>query len=187
MANWHHIRYSLGRGYLRRGCQCSFLKSNGRMYPTQNPSPRPLEKTDHERTLGTMMQPENPTVKDPAQVAANNRLAQTQQQVNEVVDIMKTNVERIMEREDRLTELDRRADNLTMSAAEFQTTSRKLKKKYWWKNTKMTIILVCVVLVIIVVIIVACVGIPSSSSSGGGGGGGTPVTTLAPSSPTMPV
>lgn len=132
-----------------------------------------------------MMQPENPTVKDPAQVAANNRLAQTQQQVNEVVDIMKTNVERIMEREDRLTELDRRADNLTMSAAEFQTTSRKLKKKYWWKNTKMTIILVCVVIVVIIIIVFACVGIPSGGSSGGDTpavttGAPPPVTTSAP-------
>lgn len=131
------------------------------------------------------MEPENPTVKDPAQVAANNRLAQTQQQVNEVVDIMKTNVERIMEREDRLTELDRRADNLTMSAAEFQTTSRKLKKKYWWKNTKMTLILACVIVVVVAIILIACFGIPSGGGGGGSSGGGTTaaVTTAAPTPP----
>ncbi|XP_053644001.1 vesicle-associated membrane protein 3 isoform X2 [Cherax quadricarinatus] len=124
---------------------------------------------------GTMMHPENQSSKDPAEVASRTRLEQTQQQVNEVVDIMKTNVERIIEREDKLNELDVRANNLTMSASEFQTTSRKLKRKYWWKNLKMMLILGCVIVLVIVVIIVATVGIPSSNS-----GGDTTTTTPKP-------
>lgn len=132
------------------------------------------------------MNPENPTSKDPAQMASRTRLEETQQQVNDVVGIMKTNVERIMEREERLTELDQRASNLTMSASEFQTTSRKLKKKYWWKNLKMMLILGCVVTLVIVIIIIAAVGVPGSSGSGGGSGGNptvAPVTTLPVTTP----
>lgn len=45
----------------------------------------------------------------PQQVAAQKRLQQTQAQVDEVVDIMKTNVEKVLERDQKLSELDDRA------------------------------------------------------------------------------
>lgn len=47
----------------------------------------------------------------PQQVAAQKRLQQTQAQVDEVVDIMKTNVEKVLERDQKLSELDDRAGN----------------------------------------------------------------------------
>ncbi|KOB65748.1 putative Synaptobrevin, partial [Operophtera brumata] len=49
--------------------------------------------------------------KTPQQVAAQRRLQQTQAQVDEVVDIMKTNVEKVLERDQKLSELDDRAAN----------------------------------------------------------------------------
>ncbi|CAG9832479.1 unnamed protein product [Diabrotica balteata] len=45
----------------------------------------------------------------PQQIAAQRRLQQTQAQVDEVVDIMKTNVEKVLERDQKLSELDDRA------------------------------------------------------------------------------
>lgn len=48
----------------------------------------------------------------PQQVAAQKRLQQTQAQVDEVVDIMKTNVEKVLERDQKLSELDDRAGEL---------------------------------------------------------------------------
>lgn len=45
----------------------------------------------------------------PQQIAAQKRLQQTQAQVDEVVDIMKTNVEKVLERDQKLSELDDRA------------------------------------------------------------------------------
>lgn len=45
----------------------------------------------------------------PQQMAAQKRLQQTQAQVDEVVDIMKTNVEKVLERDQKLSELDDRA------------------------------------------------------------------------------
>lgn len=47
----------------------------------------------------------------PQQIAAQKRLQQTQAQVDEVVDIMKTNVEKVLERDQKLSELDDRAGN----------------------------------------------------------------------------
>lgn len=73
------------------------------------------------------------------QKAASKRLQQTQAQVNEVVGIMKTNVERVLERDSKLCELDDRADALQQGASQFEQQAGKLKRKYWWKNLKVCI------------------------------------------------
>ncbi|KAK4316792.1 hypothetical protein Pmani_012050 [Petrolisthes manimaculis] len=116
---------------------------------------------------------------DPAQVASKNKLDETQQQVNDVVGIMRTNVERIMEREEKLNELDQRASVLSESSAEFKTTSQKLKRKYWWKNLKMMLILGAVVVSVIVIIVVSIVASDNGGNDGGGGGQGPTDTPLA--------
>ena len=51
----------------------------------------------------------------------NSRLSQAQAQVGEVVDIMRVNVEEVLERDSKLSELDQRADNLQEGANQFQT------------------------------------------------------------------
>ena len=63
--------------------------------------------------------------------------------------------------------------HLQVSAAEFQTSSGRLKRKMWWKNLKMMLILGLIVVVVIVIIIVAAVGIPSGGDGDGGGSGGS--------------
>ncbi|XP_042199598.1 vesicle-associated membrane protein 3 [Callorhinchus milii] len=84
----------------------------------------------------------------------NRKLQQTQAQVDEVVDIMRVNVNRVLERDQKLTELDDRADALQAGASQFETSAAKLKRKYWWKNCKMWAILIAVILIIIIIIIV---------------------------------
>ncbi|XP_072833821.1 vesicle-associated membrane protein 3 [Pogona vitticeps] len=84
----------------------------------------------------------------------NRRLQQTQHQVDEVVDIMRVNVDKVLERDQKLSELDDRADALQAGAAQFETNAAKLKRKYWWKNCKMWAILIAVVVIIIIIIIV---------------------------------
>ncbi|KAF3856082.1 hypothetical protein F7725_016805 [Dissostichus mawsoni] len=66
----------------------------------------------------------------------NRRLQQTQAQVDEVVDIMRVNVDKVLERDQKLSELDDRADALQAGASQFETSAAKLKRKYWWKNCK---------------------------------------------------
>ncbi|XP_060614695.1 vesicle-associated membrane protein 3 [Anolis sagrei] len=85
---------------------------------------------------------------------SNRRLQQTQNQVDEVVDIMRVNVDKVLERDQKLTELDDRADALQAGASQFETNAAKLKRKYWWKNCKMWAILIAVVVVLLIIIIV---------------------------------
>ncbi|XP_032264675.1 vesicle-associated membrane protein 3-like [Phoca vitulina] len=83
---------------------------------------------------------------------SNQRLQQTQNQVDEVVDIMKVNVDNVLERDQKLSELDDRADALKAGASQFETIAAKLKRKYWWKNCKMWVIGIVVVVIIIIIV-----------------------------------
>lgn len=67
---------------------------------------------------------------------SKSRLDQTQNQVNEVLGIMKTNMEKIMERDGALSELEMRASELNLSSEQFQMNAKKIKRKFWWQNLK---------------------------------------------------
>lgn len=87
------------------------------------------------------------------QAGASKKLQQTQATVDEVVGIMKVNVEKVLERDQKLSELENRADALQQGATQFEQHAGKLKRKYWWKNLKMIIIIgiICVVILIIII------------------------------------
>uniref|UniRef100_A0A8I5U1U2 Calmodulin binding transcription activator 1 n=1 Tax=Pongo abelii TaxID=9601 RepID=A0A8I5U1U2_PONAB len=89
-----------------------------------------------------------------AATGSNRRLQQTQNQVDEVVDIMRVNVDKVLERDQKLSELDDRADALQAGASQFETSAAKLKRKYWWKNCKMWAIGITVLVIFIIIIIV---------------------------------
>jgi len=72
---------------------------------------------------------------------AAKRVQQTQAQVDEVVGIMRVNVEKVLERDQKLSELDNRADILQQGASQFEQQAGRLKRKMWWKNVKMMIIM----------------------------------------------
>merc|ERR1712062_91136 len=84
-----------------------------------------------------------------------SHLQQTQAQVQEVVGIMRGNVEKVLERDQKLSQLDDRADALQQGASQFESQAAKLKRKYWWRNIKMWIILGIVAAVVIIIIAVS--------------------------------
>lgn len=59
--------------------------------------------------------------------------------VPQVVDIMRVNVDKVLERDQKLSELDDRADALQAGASQFESSAAKLKNKYWWKNCKVSV------------------------------------------------
>nr|XP_020472552.1 vesicle-associated membrane protein 8-like [Monopterus albus] len=81
------------------------------------------------------------------------KLDQVQDQVNEVKVILKDNINKVLERGDRLDDLIGKTDDLQASADSFQRTSTRVARKYWWKNIKMMIIIGVIVLVIVILII----------------------------------
>ncbi|XP_015439203.1 PREDICTED: vesicle-associated membrane protein 2 isoform X2 [Dufourea novaeangliae] len=94
----------------------------------------------------------------PQQTAAQKRLQATQAQVDEVVDIMKTNVEKVLERDQKLSELDDRADALQQGASQFEQQAGKLKRKFWLQNLKMMIIMGVIALIVLAIIVAIATG-----------------------------
>lgn len=68
--------------------------------------------------------------------------------------MMRVNVDKVLKRDEILSELDDRADALQMGASQFESSAAKLKRKYWWKNCKMMIMMgaICAIIVVVIVI-----------------------------------
>ena len=82
------------------------------------------------------------------------RLTTLQRQVDDTVDLMKNNVDKVFERDTKLSDLDSRADALQLESQQFEKTAEKVKNKYWWENMRMWIIVGVVVVVLIGVIVI---------------------------------
>lgn len=66
---------------------------------------------------------------------------------------MRVNVEKVLERDQKLSELDHRADALQHGASQFEQQAGKLKRKQWWANVKMMIIMGVIGVVLLIIII----------------------------------
>jgi len=97
----------------------------------------------------------------------SKKLQQTHAQVNEVVDIMRENVEKVIDRDIKLSELDDRANALQQGASQFETQAAKLKSKFWWKNMKMWIILIVIGLIVVIIIVASQTKQQSPQQQGG--------------------
>ena len=83
------------------------------------------------------------------QKAAKHNIGVTQYQVEEVIEIMRENVEKVLERDAKLGEMEERAEALYEGASAFQKSAGSLKNKMWLQNLKQTIIMVVVGLILI--------------------------------------
>lgn len=100
-----------------------------------------VEVTDKTEMADTSTQPAPPT-----------KLTQVQDQVNDVKVILKDNINKVLERGEKLDDLIDKTDDLRATADSFQKTSTRVARKYWWKNVKMMIIIGVIVVIIIVLI-----------------------------------
>eukprot|EP00127_Corallochytrium_limacisporum_P002509 Clim_evm66s128 gene=Clim_evmTU66s128 len=90
-----------------------------------------------------------------------DKLAQVRGHIDDVRQIMVDNIERVMDRGDRLDELVDRSEALNSQAFTFKTKSTQLKRQMWWKNQKIMIILGIVGLLTLYFIISGACGGPS--------------------------
>lgn len=93
------------------------------------------------------------------QSQAPSKINEVQDQVNEVKVIIKDNINKVLERGERLDDLIGKTDDLQATADSFQKTSTRVSRKFWWKNMKMMIIIGVIVLVIVVLIILLATGV----------------------------
>lgn len=84
---------------------------------------------------------------------AADQLRRVRNEIDEVRGVMESNIDKILERQEKIELLVVKTDNLNQSAQNFRKRSARLKNAMWWKNIKLWIILAVVVLVVIYCIV----------------------------------
>ncbi|XP_066567611.1 uncharacterized protein LOC136755110 [Amia ocellicauda] len=83
----------------------------------------------------------------------SQKLEDIQVQVNDVKGILKDNIDKVLDRGEKLDDLIDKTEDLQATADTFQKTATRVSRKMWWKNTKMIIIIVVIVVIILILII----------------------------------
>lgn len=85
---------------------------------------------------------------------SSEKIQAVQSQVQDVVGVMKQNIDKVVERGDCLDDLQDKSDNLADGARNFSNRAVRLRKKMWWNNlrTKIFIALILIVLILIIII-----------------------------------
>ncbi|KAK9522290.1 hypothetical protein VZT92_018765 [Zoarces viviparus] len=100
------------------------------------------------------------------EAAPQDKMQALRDQVDEVKEEMKINVERIVERGEKLPGLLDKAEKMKKEGEDFSKTSRKVARAYWWKNAKLVVFIVVVVLIVVLIIILLATGVIPVSASG---------------------
>ncbi|RUS16832.1 synaptobrevin-domain-containing protein [Endogone sp. FLAS-F59071] len=89
--------------------------------------------------------------------AGNQKAQRVQAQVDEVVGIMQENIDKVMQRGERLDDLRGKTDDLQQTATHFRRGANQVRKRMWYKDMKWRLIIIAAVIIILAVIIIPIV------------------------------
>lgn len=83
------------------------------------------------------------------QAGKDDAITNVQKDIDNVKGIMTQNIERVLERGERIDLLVDKTDRLGVGAHDFRVRSRGLKRQMWWKNAKLMVLLGVVIVFLI--------------------------------------
>lgn len=92
-------------------------------------------------------------------------LGNVQRDIESVRGIMTENIERVLERGERIDLLVDKTDRLGVGAHDFRVRSRGLKRQMWWKNVKLMVLLGVVVVFLVYLFVGFGCGLPGELMS----------------------
>ncbi|KAM9109610.1 vesicle-associated membrane protein 4 [Balaenoptera acutorostrata] len=87
----------------------------------------------------------------------NEKIKHVQNQVDEVIDVMQENITKVIERGERLDELQDKSESLSDNATAFSNRSKQLRRQMWWRGCKIKAIMALVAVIVLLVIIILIV------------------------------
>lgn len=81
-------------------------------------------------------------------------LTTLRQEIDSTVNVMRSNINKVSERGERLDSLQDKTDNLAVSAQGFRRGANRVRKQMWWKDMKMRMCLIVGIIILLIVIIV---------------------------------
>eukprot|EP00298_Acanthocystis_sp_HF-20_P021280 c27530_g1_i1.p1 GENE.c27530_g1_i1~~c27530_g1_i1.p1 ORF type:complete len:238 (+),score=72.62 c27530_g1_i1:37-714(+) len=85
-------------------------------------------------------------------------ITKVQTDIEDLKQVVVNNLEKVLERGEKLEVLEGKANNLNTQSNKFKKNATALKRHEWWKNCKLNIIIAIIVLVILAIIIAAICG-----------------------------
>lgn len=98
------------------------------------------------------------------QAGKDDAIGNVQNEIENVRGIMTENIERVLERGERIDLLVDKTDRLGGSAHDFRVRSRGLRRRMWWKNVKLMALLVVVVVFLVYLFVGFGCGLPGELS-----------------------
>ncbi|KAJ8633030.1 hypothetical protein MRB53_026366 [Persea americana] len=101
-----------------------------------------------------------PKLKEHMQYCADHpeeisKLAKVKAQVSEVKGVMMGNIEKVLDRGEKIELLVDKTDNLRSQAQDFRQQGKKIRRKMWWENMKMKLIVLGIIVALILIIILS--------------------------------
>lgn len=98
------------------------------------------------------------------QAGREDAIGKAKREIEDVKGIMTENIERVLERGERIDLLVDKTDRLGGSARDFRVRSRGLRRRMWWKNVRLMVLLVFVVVFLIYLFVGFGCGLPGKYS-----------------------
>ncbi|XP_043270088.1 synaptobrevin homolog 1-like [Venturia canescens] len=78
-------------------------------------------------------------------------------QIREVTDVMRDNVQKVMDRGERLEDLQFASDRLNIAGSEFRNSARKARYAAWYRNLVAKFGIIAIIVIIFVIILVTVI------------------------------
>jgi len=95
----------------------------------------------------------------------DDAFANVQNEIENVRGIMTENIERVLERGERIDLLVDKTDRLGGSARDFRVRSRGLRRQMWWKNVRLMVLMVVVIIFLVYLLVGFGCGLPGEFSN----------------------
>ncbi|KMT13690.1 hypothetical protein BVRB_4g080720 [Beta vulgaris subsp. vulgaris] len=84
-----------------------------------------------------------------------NKLAKVQAQISEVKGVMMENIEKVLDRGEKIELLVDKTENLRSQAQDFRQQGTKMRRKMWFQNMKIKLIVLGIIIALILIIVLS--------------------------------
>lgn len=82
------------------------------------------------------------------------KVQRIQGQVDEVIDIMHDNIGKVLNRGERLEDLQDKSEDLAYSATVFRVSAKGLRTHFWWQDCKMKLLFIALLVALLLIIFI---------------------------------
>ncbi|KAL0437275.1 UNVERIFIED_CONTAM: Vesicle-associated membrane protein [Sesamum radiatum] len=87
-----------------------------------------------------------------------SKLAKVKAQVSEVKGVMMENIEKVLDRGEKIELLVDKTENLRSQAQDFRTQGTKMRRRMWLQNMKIKLIVLAIIVALILIIVLSVCG-----------------------------